>query len=307
MLVLLPVVLSDFRTAQLAAVGAYLIAILGLDLLLRDTGQVSLGHGAFMAIGAYTTAILVERHGIRDLATIPIAAAVAGAVAIVLGLPALRLPGLYLALVTFGLALVFPSIPRKFDGLTGGSAGLSFFGNAQQTGGGTGVLGLSEAQWVYAVTWAVAAGLFFCMTWLVRSRFGRSLRALRDSPRAASSAGVFRSGYQLTAFGVSAAYAGIAGSLIAIASAVVTPGAIQLQVSLYLVVGAVAGLLGSIRGAVLGALLVQYLPDVVGAFPRVDSTQYGPTTFVYGVILIALVLLAPAALRVAAVVADRRR
>jgi branched-chain amino acid transport system permease protein len=109
-LIVLPFVLSDFRTLQLATVGAYFIAILGLDVLTGHSGQISLGHGAFMAVGAYTTAILVVNHGIRDVWTIPIAAAVAGGIGLLAGVPALRLSGLYLALATFGIAIVLPTI-----------------------------------------------------------------------------------------------------------------------------------------------------------------------------------------------------
>ena len=98
---------------QLATVGAYFIAILGLDVLTGHSGQISLGHGAFMAVGAYTTAILMAHHGVRDLWTIPIAAAVAGAIGLLVGIPALRLPGLYLALATFGIAIVLPIDPQE--------------------------------------------------------------------------------------------------------------------------------------------------------------------------------------------------
>ena len=128
-LIVLPFAVSGFRTEQLASVGATFIAILGLDILIGFNGQVSLGHGAFMAVGGYTTAILVANHGIRDLWTIAAAAGVAGAVGLLVGVPALRLRGLYLALVTFGVAVVLPTVLLKFDHFTGGSTGISFFGN----------------------------------------------------------------------------------------------------------------------------------------------------------------------------------
>src|SRR5881398_2744528 len=114
-LVVLPFLLSDFRTVQLASVGASFIAILGLDILTGSSGQISLGHGAFMAVGAYTTGILVANHGVQDIWTIAAAAGVAGAVGLLAGLPALRIRGLYLALATFGIAVVVPTILKKFD------------------------------------------------------------------------------------------------------------------------------------------------------------------------------------------------
>ena len=138
-LVVLPFVLTDFRTVQLATVGAYFIAILGLDVLTGHSGQISLGHGAFMAVGAYTTAILMANHGVRDLWTIPIAAGVAGVIGLLAGVPALRLSGLYLALATFGIAVVLPTILKKFDHFTGGSTGITLFGKPAQTGHGAGL------------------------------------------------------------------------------------------------------------------------------------------------------------------------
>jgi len=305
-LAVLPFLLSDFRTGQLATVGAYFIAILGLDVLAGHSGQISLGHGAFMAIGAYTTAILVGHHGVRDLVTIPVAAAVAGGIGLLAGVPALRLSGLYLALATFGIAVCFPTILKKFDSFTGGSTGISFFGNPHQTGHGAGVtiLGthLSNLQWLYALTWVIGGGLFLLAWFLLASRFGRALRAVRDSELAAAAAGINRSAYKVAAFGLSAAYAGTAGALYAINIAYVSPDSIPIQLSLYLLVGAVVGFFGSIWGAVLGALLIEFLADLVGLIPHVDTKQAGPTTFAFGVILVALMLLLPLLVRAAAAV-----
>ena len=301
----LPFLLPGFRTGQLAIVGAYFIAILGLDLLTGHSGQISLGHGALMAVGAYTTAILVGHHGVRDVATIPIAGMVAGGVGLLAGVPALRLTGYYLALATFGIAVVLPTILRKFDHFTGGSTGISFFGSPHQTGHGLGVAGLGDAQWRYALTWTIAAALFLLAWYLLSSRFGRALRAVRDSELAAAASGVDRSAHKVAAFGLSAAYAGVAGSLFAIDIAYVSPDTIPIQLSLYLLVGAVVGLQGSIWGALLGALLIEFLPDIVGEIPHVDTKQAGPTTFAFGAILVALTLLIPLALRLAAAIGRR--
>jgi branched-chain amino acid transport system permease protein len=300
-LVGLPFVLSDFRTVQLATVGASFIAILGLDVLTGHSGQISLGHGAFMAVGAYTTAILVANHGIQDVWTIAAAAGVTGAVGLLAGIPALRLRGLYLALATFGIAVVLPTIVKKFDHFTGGSTGISFFGNPHETGHGVGVtiLGrhLTNNQWLYALTWVIGVALFLLAWRLLDSRFGRSLRAIRDSELAAAAAGINRSAYKVAAFGLSAAYAGVAGSLLAINNAYVSPTSFPIQLSLNLLVGAVVGFYGSIWGAALGALLIQFLPDIVGVIPHVDTKQAGPTTFAFGAVLVALMLLLPVVLR----------
>jgi branched-chain amino acid transport system permease protein len=304
-LVVLPFVLSDFRTVQLATVGAFFIAILGLDVLTGHSGQISLGHGAFMAVGAYTTAILMANHGVRDLWTIPIAGAVAGVIGLLAGVPALRLSGLYLALATFGIAVVLPTILKKFDHFTGGSTGITLFGKPTQTGHGAGVWGLTNNQWLYALTWTIGTVVFLIAWWLLESRFGRSLRAIRDSELAAAASGVNRARYRVLAFGVSAAFAGLAGALFAINVAYVAPDTFPIQLSLYLLVGAVVGFFGSIWGAVLGALLIQFLPDIVGLIPHVDTKQAGPTTLFFGLVLVVLMLVLPIVLRAASRLANR--
>jgi branched-chain amino acid transport system permease protein len=304
-LIVLPFVLTDFRTVQLATVGAYFIAILGLDVLTGHSGQISLGHGAFMAVGAYTTAILMADHGVRDLWTIPIAAGVAGVIGLLAGVPALRLSGLYLALATFGIAVVLPTVLKKFDHFTGGSTGITLFGKPAQTGHGIGIWRLTNNQWLYALTWTVGAVTFLLAWWLLDSRFGRSLRAIRDSELAASASGVNRAKYKVLAFGVSAAFAGVAGALFAINVAYVAPDTFPIRLSLYLLVGAVVGFFGSIWGAVLGALLIQFLPAVVGLIPHVDTKQAGPTTLVFGLVLVVLMLVLPVVLRVGSRLANR--
>ena len=304
-LVVLPFVLSDFRTVQLATVGAFFIAILGLDVLTGHSGQISLGHGAFMAVGAYTTAILMANHGVRDLWTIPIAAGVAGGIGLLAGVPALRLSGLYLALATFGIAVVLPTVLKKFDHFTGGSTGITLFGKPTQTGHGVGIWGLTNNQWLYALTWTVGGVLFLVAWGLLESRFGRSLRAIRDSELAAAASGVNRAKYKVLAFGVSAAFAGVAGALFAINVAYVAPDTFPIQLSLYLLVGAVVGFFGSIWGAVFGALLIQFLPDIVGLIPHVDTKQAGPTTLFFGLVLVVLMLVLPVVLRAASRIANR--
>jgi branched-chain amino acid transport system permease protein len=304
-LAVLPFVLTDFRTVQLATVGAYFIAILGLDVLTGHSGQISLGHGAFMAVGAYTTAILMANHGVRDLWTIPIAAGVAGVIGLLAGVPALRLSGLYLALATFGIAVVLPTVLKKFDHFTGGSSGITLFGKPAQTGHGVGIWGLTNNQWLYALTWTVGGFGFLIAWWLLDSRFGRSLRAIRDSELAATAYGVNRAKYKVLAFGVSAAFAGVAGALFAINVAYVAPDTFPIQLSLYLLVGAVVGFFGSIWGAVLGALLIQFLPDIVGLIPHVDTKQAGPTTLFFGLVLVVLMLVLPVVLRAASRLGNR--
>src|SRR5438093_1905973 len=226
---LLPHLVSDFHSGDLAQAGAYFIAIVGLNLLTGYTGQISLGHGALMAIGAYTTAIIVVHEHWRDVWTIPLAGLAAGIVGFVVGLPALRLSGLYLALATFALAVALPSLLKKFSGLTGGSEGLRLLESApaQVTGlsGTVTVLGHTTTQnrFLYYLTWGIAiVGL--ALAWLiVRGGFGRAFRAVRDSEIAAASAGVNLAAYKTLAFALSGVYAGVAGSLLAIQKELVSP------------------------------------------------------------------------------------
>jgi branched-chain amino acid transport system permease protein len=247
----------------------------------------------------------MANHGVRDVWTIPIAAAVAGCVGLVAGLPALRLSGLYLALATFGIAVVFPTILKKFDHFTGGSTGITLFGKPTETGHGVGIWGMTNNEWLYALTWTIAVFCFLVAWWLLSSRFGRSLRAIRDSELAAAASGVNRAAYKVAAFGVSAAFAGVAGSLLAINIAYVSPDTFPIQLSLYLLVGAVVGFFGSIWGALLGALLIQFLPDIVGLIPHVNTKQAGPTTLFFGLVLVVLMLLLPLVLRVGTAIANR--
>jgi branched-chain amino acid transport system permease protein len=295
--IVLPQIVSDFHARELADVGIYFIALVGLNILTGYSGQISLGHGAFMAIGGYTTAILIADHGVRDLWTIPIAGVVAGVAGLLVGLPALRLSGMYLALVTFGLAVAFPQLPKKYEHFLGGSIGKS-----------TGIyhpeLGIhtTSNRWLYGLTWTIALFLLVVAWALLRGKMGRTLQALRDSEVAAVSSGVNVAVYKTAAFGISAFYAGVAGSLFAISTFFVTPETFAVLLSVYLVVGLVAGGLGSLSGAIGGAALVFYLQNHAEAVARwanhlpglsVDPKQQGISSVVFGVVLIAVMLVLP--------------
>jgi branched-chain amino acid transport system permease protein len=291
----LPRLVSDFHSRDLANAGVFFIAIVGLNLLTGYTGQISLGHGALMAIGAYTTGALVVHEQWRDVWTIPLAGLAAGVVGFLVGVPALRLSGLYLALATFALAVAMPSLLKKFTGLTGGSEGLRFLESspAQVTGlsGTVTVFGHSMTQnhFLYYLTWSIGL-VGFALAWLlVRGRFGRMIRAVRDSEIAAASAGVNLAAAKTLAFAVSGVYAGVAGSLLAIQKEIVSPLTFTFLLSITVLVGAVVGGLGSLPGIVLGALFIQYLPDLATHV----STAEGVPDFVYGAAIIAVMILLP--------------
>jgi branched-chain amino acid transport system permease protein len=279
---LTPLALDSFQAYEFARVGAFFIAICGLNILTGYTGQISLGHGAFMAIGGYTTAILVADHGVDPVWTIPIAGLVAGAAGFAFGIPALRLSGLYLAVATFGVAVAMPALLTKFSGLTGGSTG-KFLPLPKAKWG----LPLSSNDWLYYLTWTIALVLLAAAWLLVRGRTGRAFRATRDSEVAAVSFGIHLPTYKTLAFGVSAFYAGVAGSLYAITVAYVSPDTYPVKLSIYLVVGVVASGLGSLWGLVFGAALIQYLPTKAA-----EISKTAPDVF-FGLVLIAVMLLLP--------------
>jgi branched-chain amino acid transport system permease protein len=290
---LAPLVVSDFRAQQLAYVAIYLIALIGLNVLTGYAGQISLGHGAFMAIGGYTSAILMADHGVKDIWTIPIAALVAGAVGFLFGIPALRLSGLYLALATFAVAVAMPSVIKKFEGFTGGGSGINLFGTPELTASLTPVkiLGveLNFNNWLYALCWTVALVLYVVAWLLLRGRTGLALRAIRDSETAAQSSGVSLPRLKTFAFAVSAAYAGVAGSLFAIATTFVNPDAFPVALSIFLLVGVVVGGLGSLTGLLAGAVFIQFLP----LWAQEVSRSPGAPAIVYGAVLIVTMFLLP--------------
>jgi branched-chain amino acid transport system permease protein len=290
----LPAFLSDFRAQQFAYVAIYLCALLGLNVLTGYTGQISLGHGAFMAIGGYTTAILMADHGVKDVLTIPIAALVAGAAGFLFGLPALRLSGLYLALATFATAVSMPAVLKKFEGFTGGGSGLNLFGTSELTASLTpvSILGqdLNFNNWLYYLCWTVALVMYVLAWVLLRGRTGRAFRAVRDSETAAQSFGVSLARYKTLAFAVSAAYAGVAGSLFAIATTYVNPDTFPITLSIFLLVGVVVSGLGSLAGLIAGAIFIQFLP----LWAQEVSKSPGAPGVVYGVALIATMFLLPA-------------
>lgn len=238
--------MSDYHQLEGAGVATFFVAVLGLNILTGYTGQISLGHGAFMMIGGYTTAILNVRHGWSEIPTIPLAALVAFGVGVVVGVPALRLAGVYLALATFAVALVVPQLALKFDHFTGGRQGLNL--STFPTG-----------HDAYVMSWIVAFVCFVLAWLLLRARVGRAFRSIRDSQVAAVSSGVSPSLYKTLAFGTSAAFAGVAGSLLVIATAYAQPDEFGLLLSIEILIGAAVAGLGSLWGLLAGAVFIQFL------------------------------------------------
>src|SRR6266540_7376308 len=250
----LPQARSDLLNYEFAFVGIYFIAIVGLNVVSGYSGQISIGHGAFICFGAYTTAILDSNYDVGKYWTIPIAGILTGIFGLLFGLPALRLSGVYLALATFGLAISIVLVAKRFESFTGGGQGKQIDLPSSPIGG------VSTNAWLSYLIWAVAAVMFGAAWLMLRGRLGRAFRAVRDAPIAAVSSGVNLAWYKTLAFGISAAYAGVAGSLLAITIAFVNPDTFPIALSILLLTGVVVGGLGSLQGMLLGALFIEFVP-----------------------------------------------
>src|SRR3981189_1455577 len=258
---LLPFIVSNYRTFQLTLVLVYAIALLGLNILTGYNGQISLGHGAFYAIGAYTAAVLMDRLGAPYWATIPAAGVVCLIAGFLFGLPALRLEGLYLALATFALAGGPPQI-LKYKGIehwTGGVQGIVIVKPPAPFG-----LPISPDKWLYLFSLATAVVMFLLGIGILRGRVGRALIAIRDHPTAAAAMGVNTALYKSLTFGVSALFTGVGGALSALAIQFVAPDSFGFFVSISFLVGIVVGGLASVSGAIYRALVTHFVPTVGG-------------------------------------------
>ncbi|APW40909.1 branched-chain amino acid ABC transporter permease [Rhodoferax koreense] len=279
-----PFFASNYLLFQCTMVMVYAIALLGLNILTGYNGQISIGHGAFYAMGAYVAAILMDQWNVSYWLTLPAAGAVCLVVGFLFGLPALRLAGLYLALATYALGVALPQLLKfkKFEGWTGGVHGIILTKPDAPFG-----LPVNADQWLYFFTLAIAA-LMFLLGWnLLRGRIGRALMAVRDHPIAAATMGVNTSLYKSLAFGVSAMFTGVAGALGAIAVQFVSPESFTIFLSISFLVGIVVGGVATIPGAILGAVFIQFVPNFAA------SISEGAPWAIYGVVLIGFTFLAP--------------
>ncbi|SFV11550.1 branched-chain amino acid ABC transporter permease [Pseudoduganella namucuonensis] len=280
-LAVLPALLPSFMLLQLSLTLTYAMAILGLNLLLGYSGQVCLAQGAFFACGAYTTGILAAKYGWDPLLTLPVAALAAAAVGVLIGLPALRLGGLQLAIMTFGIAMVAPQLILKLERYTNGVTGLGIDQPAPPAW-----FPASAEVWLYCLCVAGAALCVLLMLRLVRGDTGRTLRALRDNPKIAEALGVNLTRTRLAVFAVSSGFAGLAGGLYAIVNAYISPQSFLAAKSIEILIGAIVGGIASIGGAFLGAAFVVFVPEWSA---EIDPAIGG---LVYGCCLIAMMLLA---------------
>jgi len=288
-LLLLPFFVKNYQVFQFTLVIIYAVAILGLNILTGFNGQFSLGHGAFYAFGAYTAAILIDRFGVPYWATLPLAFVVCFVFGLLVGFPALRLAGHYLALATYALAIAVPQL-------------LKYKGIAEWTGGVQGIVlvkpdppfsfrlfgqPLNSDRWLYFFCLAVAA-IMFLLAWnLLRGRVGRALVAIRDHPIAATAMGVNLPAFKSLTFGTSAGFTGVAGAMGGIVVAFVSPDSFTFALSIFLLVGAVVGGLASIGGAIFGGIFIQFVPNIA------DAMSKSAPAAIYGVLLILLMYVLP--------------
>ena len=296
-LVVLSIQLGSYRDYQMAEVAAYVTAVAGLTVLIGLSGQISIGNGAFMAIGAYGGALLLIHLNwpleLVLLASVVIAAA-GGAI---FGLAAARLRGPYLAGATLMLAVALPTLANQYASLFGGDQGLSTSINTPAFLGPT----FPPTRWLAWVTCAGALISLVLLANLGRSRVGRSWRAVRDDEVAASLAGLNVARLQILAFVVSAACAGLGGALLALVTGIVAPGAYTLTLSIGLLTAAVIGGLGSLLGAVWGGLLLvlvpTYLTNVAASHGFSGAASSSVPIAAYGVVLIVVMLVFPAGIQ----------
>ncbi len=289
-LLLAPALIGKFWVGELAYIFIIAIGSVGLMLLVGYTGQVSLGHAAFMAIGGYTHAILLAA-GVPFLASLPAAMVVAGAAGFIVGLPALRMSGLYLAVATLAFAAIVEHLTGHWKALTGGYSGMAVADPAIAG------IGLGSLERFYYLCLAALIGVILVSCNLARGRTGRAWKAVRDSEAAAYAMGIHVAALKTLAFVVSAAIAGLSGALLAHHLRHLTPEAYNIMLSLQLLLMVVIGGIGSLRGAVFGAIVIGLLPQAIAfvkpLLPTRMAQQSGAEIFIFGAVLTAFVLFEP--------------
>ena len=285
---LVPAFATDLQLFRLTNVLLYAIALLGLNILVGYNGQISLGHGAFYAIGAYTTAILVAHAGVAHWAALPVSGVISFAAGFLFALPVLRLGTMHLAMATFAVGAVVP-ILAKYKGIeqwTGGGQGMGLDVPAVPFG-----LSLSFDQWLYLLTLASLTLSFVLAANLLRGRIGRAVIAIRDHPIAAQATGINIVLYKAIIFGISAMLAGIAGALAALAIRYVGPGMFGVFLSFGFLIGIAVGGIGTLSGAIYGAIFLQLIFLLVGTTAR--ALQTWNLSLIYGMILVLFLVFNP--------------
>jgi branched-chain amino acid transport system permease protein len=274
-------VANDYYFTLLNIIGINTLLVVGLNLLLGYAGQISLGHAAFFGLGAYTTGILTATYGVSPWLALPAGLVVAGAAAFLVGIPALKLKGYYLAMATLGFGIIVSIFFNQAQHLTGGPSGLTGIPSLDLFG-----YTLDSPERLFVIIWPVLGVILLLSANLVNSRLGRSLRALHDSEAAAQSLGVNTSRAKLLIFVWSALYAALAGSLYAHTLNFIAPTSFNFMFSIKLVTMVVVGGMASIWGSLLGAACLTILPELLSVFHDYEI-------IIFGLILMVVIIFLP--------------
>src|ERR1700745_794922 len=293
---LIPLLVKNFIIFQLTMLLIYGLAVLALNILTGGSGQFSLGQSAFYAVGAYTSAVLMEQYNVNYVLTLPISGMLCFAVGFLFGQPALRLSGVYLALAAFALATAMPQLLKLnfLEPWTGGVQGLVVTKPDAPFG-----LPMSQDMWLYYFTLAITVAIYVGAVNLLRSPSGRAFMAIRDNEIAASAMGIDVALYKTLAFGVSAGITGIAGSLGAIVVQFVAPDSFTITLAIQLFLGMVVGGVGWLPGSFVGAAFIIFVPNIA------ENVSKGLSGAVFGVLLFLVIYLVPHGARQIAIVGQQ--
>jgi len=289
-MILIPLVLDDFYLGEISYVCILAIAGIGLMILSGYTGLASLGHAAFLGVGAYTHAFLLT-HGVPFYFSIIIVILVSFSVGAIIGIPILRLTGMYLAIATLALGFIAEHVFIRWEHFTGGNRGMSvpppeFFG----------LNFFDSATFYYVCLFFLIISMFAAIN-ILRSPTGRAFVAIRDSEIAAQSLGVNLGLYKALSFAISAAFTGSAGALLAHYIGYLAPDIFNVFLSLTLLLLIVVGGMGSLHGTIYGAIFVGFLPQLIAIcrdyLPRAIGSQPGLEPMLFGIILVLFILYEP--------------
>jgi branched-chain amino acid transport system permease protein len=296
LLLAVPLFAKNFIIFQMTMLLIYGLAVLALNILTGGSGQFSLGQSAFYAVGAYTSAILMEQYDVNYALTLPVAGLLCFGAGFLFGQPALRLSGVYLALATFALATAMPQLLKLgyFEKWTGGVQGLVVTKPDAPFG-----LPISQDMWLYYFTLVITIAIYIFSVNLLRSRSGRAFMAIRDNEIAASAMGIDVALYKTLAFGVSAGITGVAGGLGAIAVQFVAPDSYTINFAIALFLGMVVGGVGWLPGSIVGSAFIIFVPNIS------ESISKGLSGAVFGVLLFLVIFLVPHGARQVAIVTQQ--
>lgn len=281
--------LEPFGQGQLTRAGIFALAIMGLNFTTGYVGLLSVGHSAFLGLGAYTTGILVVEYNQTPISTIPWAMLICFIVGLIVGIPALRIRGLYLAMVTLALGVAFPEVVARADALTGGAEGMTIRRTLLRPPEWSGFTLGEKDVWLYWLTIVLLVATFFVVRNVISSRYGLAMHAVRQDEVAASASGVNVAAIKLMSFGVSGAITGLAGSLFAMyIGSLFAEGSFTVLAGITLLIGLVLGGERTMAGPILGGLAVVLIPYYTS-----DLGQGQASAVLFAIVLIGVIFLAP--------------